>query len=54
MSKLKLLQAVLMALLLSSSAGCSSVNLGQIDETPDDREEMAGPGTSRMTTAKPP
>jgi hypothetical protein len=44
MSKLKLLQAVLMALLLSSSTGCSSVNLGQIDETPDDREEMAGPG----------
>lgn len=33
-----------MALLLSSSAGCSSVYLGQIDETPDDREEMAGPG----------
>ncbi|MCZ6579646.1 MAG: hypothetical protein O6927_09940, partial [Gammaproteobacteria bacterium] len=25
-------------------AGCSSANLGQIDETVDDREEMAGPG----------
>jgi hypothetical protein len=34
----------LTALLLLSSAGCSSRNLGQIDETPDDREEMAGPG----------
>ena len=36
--------AVLTALLLLNAAGCSSVNLGQIDETPDDREEMAGPG----------
>jgi hypothetical protein len=34
----------LTALLLLSSAGCSSRNLGQIDETPDDREEMPGPG----------
>ncbi len=40
----RLVTAVLTALLLSGTAGCSSVNLGQIDETPDDREEMAGPG----------
>lgn len=36
--------AVLTAMFLLSAAGCSSMNLGQIDETPDDREEMAGPG----------
>jgi type IV pilus biogenesis protein CpaD/CtpE len=36
--------AILAAILLLSTAGCSSRNLGQIDETPDDREEMAGPG----------
>ena len=35
--------AALAALLLFTAAGCSR-NLGQIDETPDDREEMAGPG----------
>ncbi len=40
----RLVTAALTALLLSNAAGCSSVNLGQIDETPDDREEMAGPG----------
>ena len=39
-----LMPAVLTTLLLLNTAGCSSVNLGQIDETPDDREEMAGPG----------
>ena len=44
MPKSKLSPAVLTTLLLLSTAGCSSVNLGQIDETPDDREEMAGPG----------
>lgn len=43
-TKSRLLQAVLTALLLLNAAGCSSVNLGQIDETPNDREEMAGPG----------
>ena len=36
--------AALAAILLFTAAGCSSRNLGQIDETPDDREEMAGPG----------
>lgn len=40
----KLVPAVLTTLLLLNTAGCSSVNLGQIDETPDDREEMPGPG----------
>lgn len=39
-----LMPAVLTTLLLLNTAGCSSVNLGQIDETPDDREEMPGPG----------
>lgn len=40
----KLVSAVLTTLLLLNTTGCSSVNLGQIDETPDDREEMPGPG----------
>ena len=40
----RLVTTLVSALLLLSTAGCSSVNLGQIDETPDDREEMAGPG----------
>ncbi len=40
----RLATALLTALLLLTTAGCSSVNLGQIDETPNDREEMAGPG----------
>lgn len=39
-----LMPAVLTTLLLLNTAGCGSVNLGQIDETPDDREEMPGPG----------
>lgn len=36
--------AALAAILLFTTTGCSSRNLGQLDETPDDREEMAGPG----------
>ena len=36
--------AVLASLVLLTTTGCGSRNLGQIDETPDDREEMAGPG----------
>jgi hypothetical protein len=42
LSKIK--PAVLTALMLLTTAGCNSVNLGQIDESVDDREEMAGPG----------
>jgi hypothetical protein len=30
--------------LLCTAAACSGVNLGNIDETPDSREEMPGPG----------
>ncbi len=40
----KITPAALAALLLLTTAGCGSVNLGQIDESVDDREEMAGPG----------
>ena len=31
-------------ILLAIAAGCSSANLGQIDETPSEREDMPGPG----------
>jgi hypothetical protein len=34
----------LMGVLLITAAGCSSTNLGQIDETDDPRETMPGPG----------
>jgi len=44
MTMSKLQPAVLTALLLLMMVGCSSLNLGQVDETVDDREEMAGPG----------
>ncbi len=40
----KLKPAALMVLLLLNAAGCSSVNLGQIDETEDPRDDMPGPG----------
>ena len=36
--------AVLTGIFLLNAAGCSSVNLGQIDETEDPREFMPGPG----------
>ena len=30
--------------LLLNAAGCAGTNLGQIDETRDERDDMAGPG----------
>jgi hypothetical protein len=36
--------AVLACIFLFSAAGCSSVDLGQIDETEDPRDDMPGPG----------
>jgi hypothetical protein len=41
---LRLKPAVLTGIFLLNAAGCSSVNLGQIDETEDPRESMPGPG----------
>jgi hypothetical protein len=40
----QLKRAVLVGVLLIIAAGCSSTNLGQIDETEDPREDMSGPG----------
>jgi hypothetical protein len=37
-------RAVLAGALLVVAAGCSSTNLGNIDETEDPREDMSGPG----------
>jgi hypothetical protein len=31
-------------LVLAVAAGCSSANLGQLDETPSERDDMPGPG----------
>ena len=39
-TKSKLKSAVLTGIFLLNAAGCSSVNLGQIDETEDPREDM--------------
>jgi hypothetical protein len=36
-------RCVLAAILLATAAGCSSTNLGDIDETDDPRETMPGP-----------
>jgi len=36
--------AVLTVILLFTTAGCSSIDLGQIDETEDPRDDMPGPG----------
>jgi len=36
--------AVLACIILFAAAGCSSVDLGQIDETEDPRDDMPGPG----------
>ena len=41
---LRLLPVALTGIYLLTAAGCSSMNLGQIDETQDPREEMPGPG----------
>ena len=43
-SILRLTPAALWGIFLLTAAGCSSMNLGQIDETQDHREEMPGPG----------
>ena len=43
-TKSKLKSAVLTGIFLLNAAGCGSVNLGQIDETEDPREDMPGPG----------
>jgi hypothetical protein len=40
----QLKRAVLAGVLLLTAAGCSSANLGNIDETEDSRENMPGPG----------
>jgi hypothetical protein len=42
--QLNLLRLVPVVLLLFLNAACSGVNLGQIDESVDSREEMPGPG----------
>lgn len=39
-TKSKLKSAVLTGIFLLNAAGCGSVNLGQIDETEDPREDM--------------
>ena len=41
---LRLKPTALTGLILLGAVGCSSMNLGQIDETKDPREEMPGPG----------
>ncbi len=43
-AKMILKPALLTGILLFVTAGCSSVNLGQIDETEDPRLDMPGPG----------
>jgi len=40
----QLKRAVLAGVLLLTAVGCSSMNLGNIDETEDAREDMPGPG----------
>jgi hypothetical protein len=40
----QLKRAVLAGVLMLTAAGCSSTNLGNIDETDDPRETMPGPG----------
>ena len=40
----QLKRAVLAGVLLLTAVGCSSMNLGNIDETEDSREDMSGPG----------
>jgi hypothetical protein len=40
----QLKRVVLVSILLVTAAGCSSTNLGNIDETEDPRENMSGPG----------
>ena len=41
---LRLSPAALSGIFLLAAAGCSSMNLGQIDETEDPRDDMPGPG----------
>ena len=43
-AKLELIPLVLTVFMLLVSAGCSSVHLGDIDETMDHRDDMPGPG----------
>jgi hypothetical protein len=40
----QLKRTVLTGILLLTAVGCSSANLGNIDETEDPREDMPGPG----------
>jgi len=40
----QLRRAILGSVLLATAVGCSSTNLGNIDETDDPRETMPGPG----------
>jgi hypothetical protein len=40
----QLFRSACVVLLLQATTACSGVNLGQIDETVDSREEMPGPG----------
>ncbi len=44
MRQAKLKPALLACLVMLAAAGCGSVNLGDIDETEDARDDMPGPG----------
>jgi hypothetical protein len=50
----QLKRAVLAGVLLITVAGCSSANLGNIDETEDAREDMPGPGVLADEQGKTP
>ena len=41
---MKLKPALLVCLVMLVAAGCNSANLGDIDETPSERDDMPGPG----------
>lgn len=44
MTAAKLKPALLACLVMLAAAGCGSTNLGDIDETPSERDDMPGPG----------
>ncbi len=44
MTEAKLKPALLACMIMLAAAGCGSVNLGDIDETESERDDMPGPG----------